>query len=230
MNIHTFSRFISKTVILICFKLMPICFEPIKPKKADIYENAPVKITNGLKYLYKFLSVISYFLFIIFYLLFLISYLLFIISYLFTAYWRISGVNTWFWAYGSGVWAQKRRIKIRLYRTLSFIFYLYLDPHERSEHIISYFLFLRIDLRAFRSSKSIFKTLTDMVLLYQLTLELLLYLIHDNVDFTLFYCVRLKLDSRFNLGINIIQLWLFTAVVSVYYVTDDSTDRRYYLY
>ena len=42
----------------------------------------------------------------------------------------------------------------------------------------------------------------DMILLYQLTLELLLYLIHDNVDFTLFYCVRLKLDSRFNWGIN----------------------------
>ena len=41
------------------------------------------------------------------------------------------------------------------------------------------------------------------ILLYQLTLELLLYLIHDNVDFTLFYCVRLKLDSRFNWGINI---------------------------
>ena len=39
-------------------------------------------------------------------------------------------------------------------------------------------------------------------MLYQLTLELLLYLIHDNVDFTLFYCVRLKLDSRFNWGIN----------------------------
>ena len=41
-----------------------------------------------------------------------------------------------------------------------------------------------------------------LVLLYQLTLELLLYQIHDNVDFTLFYCVRLKLDSRFNWGIN----------------------------
>ncbi len=40
------------------------------------------------------------------------------------------------------------------------------------------------------------------ILLYQLTFELLLYLIHDNVDFTLFYCVRLKLDSRFNWGIN----------------------------
>lgn len=41
-----------------------------------------------------------------------------------------------------------------------------------------------------------------IILLYHLTLELLLYLIHDNVDFTLFYCVRLKLDSRFNWGIN----------------------------
>ena len=47
-----------------------------------------------------------------------------------------------------------------------------------------------------------FESFFSTILLYQLTLELLLYLIHDNVDFTLFYCVRLKLDSRFNWGIN----------------------------
>ena len=53
----------------------------------------------------------------------------------------------------------------------------------------------------------------SIILLYQLTLELLLYLIHDNVDFTLFYCVRLKLDSRFNWGINIIYRTLFDLFV-----------------
>ena len=94
-----------------------------------------------------------------------------------TAYRRISGVNTWFLAYRSGVWEQKWRIKIRLYRTLSLI----LNNAEGAH----YFLFL----------------ISHFLFIISYLLSLISYLFKAHIDVWAFYCQPKPLWTEFiNLG------------------------------